>query len=76
MLHGTNFLVVNNVNILVVINVIIVVINVILVVVDVIIVVINVIIVVSNVIIVDIAQSSGKDGWLPGADQSASTAPQ
>ena len=69
MLQGTNFLVVNNVNILVVINVIIVVINVIIV-------VINVIIIVINVIIVDIAQSSGKDGWVPGADQSASTAPQ
>ena len=69
MLQGTNFLVVKNVNILVVINFIIVAINVILV-------VINVINVFINVIIVDIAQSSGKDGWLPGADQSASTAPQ
>ena len=64
MLHGTNFLVVNNVNILVVINVIIVVINVII------------IIIVINIIIVVIVQSSGKDGWVPGADQSASTAPQ
>ena len=62
MLQGTNFLVVNNVNILVVINVIIV--------------VINVITIAINIIIVDIVQSSGKDGWLPGADQSASTAPQ
>ena len=64
MLHGTNFLVVNNVNILVVINVIIVVINVII------------IIIVINIIIVVIVQSSGKDGWVPGADQQASTAPQ
>ena len=39
-------------------------------------VVINVILVVINVILVAIVQGSGADGWLPGADQSASTAPQ
>ena len=49
-------------------------INVIIVLVDV--VVISVILVVINVILVAIVQGSGADGWLPGADQSASTAPQ
>ena len=39
-------------------------------------VVINVILVVISVILVAIVQGSGADGWLPGADQSASTAPQ
>ena len=29
-----------------------------------------------NIIVIVIMQSSGKDGWVPGADQSASTAPQ
>ena len=52
----------------------ILVINVIIVLVDV--VVINVILVVISVILVAIVQGSGADGWLPGADQSASTAPQ
>ena len=29
-----------------------------------------------NIIVIVIMQSSGKDGWVPGADQQASTAPQ
>ena len=37
---------------------------------------VNVILAVINVILDAIVQGSGKDGWLPGADQSASTAPQ
>ena len=57
-----------------VINVIIVLVDV--VVINVILVVISVILVVINVILVAIVQGSGADGWLPGADQSASTAPQ
>ena len=55
------------------VNIIIVLVNVF---VNVILVVINVILIVTDVILVAIMQGSGKDGWLPGADQSASTAPQ
>ena len=55
------------------VNVIIVLVNVF---VNGILVVINVILGVIDIILVAIVQGSGKDGWLPGADQSASTAPQ
>ena len=52
----------------------ILVINVILVVV--ILVVNNAILVLVIAILLAIVQGSGKDGWVPGVDQSASTAPQ